>query len=306
MKHAFTETINAGMLDDGKRMCLRHGPIELIIEADGRSEQVAKAYQQALTAFESVLTDLVEELSSLRKPVTQAIPLLRGEIASNMYSVTKSVTTSFFATPMIAVAGAVADHILAAMVKDTQLKRAYVNNGGDIALFLDQGAHFDIGICADIKTGRILSKTRISAGDNIGGVATSGWQGRSHSLGIADAVTVLANNATTADAAATLIANAIDVPGLACIKRIAAHELNPDSDLADQLVTVDVGKLSAHDIRYALDRGKRVAESLINDGHIQAVHANLQGALLSLCVGMAKSADLTLQSELLGKEVSVA
>ena len=31
------------------------------------------------------------------------------------------------------------------------------------------------------------------------GVATSGWRGRSHSLGIADSVTVVARNAAAAD-----------------------------------------------------------------------------------------------------------
>ena len=45
------------------------------------------------------------------------------------------------------------------------------------------------------------------------GIATSGWRGRSFSLGIADAVTVLAATAAEADAAATVIANAVDLPG---------------------------------------------------------------------------------------------
>ena len=51
---------------------------------------------------------------------------------------------------------------------------------------------------------------RIRHGDGVGGIATSGARGRSFSLGIADSVTVLAEDAATADAAATLIANAVD------------------------------------------------------------------------------------------------
>ncbi len=37
---------------------------------------------------------------------------------------------------MAAVAGAVADHILAAMIAGRRLAKAYVNDGGDIALHL--------------------------------------------------------------------------------------------------------------------------------------------------------------------------
>ena len=39
-----------------------------------------------------------------------------------------------FITPMAAVAGAVADEVLAALVGPAGSTRAYVNNGGDIAL----------------------------------------------------------------------------------------------------------------------------------------------------------------------------
>ena len=63
------------------------------------------------------------------------------------------------------------------------------------------------------------------------GIATSGWRGRSFSLGIADAVTVLADRAAAADAAATIIANAVDLPGHPAIVRVPACELAPDSDL---------------------------------------------------------------------------
>jgi uncharacterized protein len=63
------------------------------------------------------------------------------------------------------------------------------------------------------------------------GIATSGRHGRSLSLGIADSVTVLAATAAAADAAATLIANAVDLPGHAAVRRAPACSLDPDSDL---------------------------------------------------------------------------
>ena len=74
------------------------------------------------------------------------------------------------------------------------------------------------------------------------GVATSGRHGRSFSLGIADAVTVLARTASQADAAATIIANAVDLPGHPAVRRMPANELQPDSDLGARPVTRDVGR----------------------------------------------------------------
>src|SRR5690606_41231750 len=71
-------------------------------------------------------------------------------------------------------------------------------------------------------------RIRIRAEDEVRGVATSGWRGRSFSLGIADAVTVLARTGAEADAAATLIANAVDLPGHPAIKRRPARELAPE------------------------------------------------------------------------------
>lgn len=277
MTNKFAECVETGWLPDRKRFALRHGPIDLIIEATGSADQVNQAYQQAVVAFETVLTDLVVELALLRKPIAPVQPILQGEIARNMCRTTSKIAGDMFASPMISVAGAVADYILAAMKAETILERAYVNNGGDIALYLSKGAHFDIGICADIETGAVSSKAHIVSDHNVGGIATSGWQGRSHSLGIADAVTVLAKNAASADVAATLIANAIDLPKHAEITRVPANELSPDSDLGHRPVTVAVGMLHDCEIELALSRGEELACSMIGQGHIDAVFANLRG-----------------------------
>ena len=101
---------------------------------------------------------------------------------------------------------------------------------------------------------------RIRHGDGIGGIATSGARGRSFSLGIADSVTVLAKDGATADAAATLIANAVDCDDPA-IERRPANELDPDSDLGDRLVTVSVGALAPAKRQAALAAGLARARS---------------------------------------------
>jgi hypothetical protein len=94
------------------------------------------------------------------------------------------------------------------------------------------------------------------------GIATSGWRGRSFSLGIADAVTVLADCASTADAAATIIANAVNLPNYPGITRVPAREISPDSDLGDLLVTRGVEPLSQLEIGAALENGLRMATLL--------------------------------------------
>jgi ApbE superfamily uncharacterized protein (UPF0280 family) len=156
------------------------------------------------------------------------------------------------------------------------IERAYVNNGGDIALFLGPRQHYDVGIVTDLQEAGVDGRFRIDAASPVRGVATSGWRGRSFSLGIADAVTVLAPTGAQADAAATMIANHVDVDSPA-IQRRAASELRDDSDLGDRLVTVAVDALSATEVAQALDAGASFAESLRQRGLIAAAALALAG-----------------------------
>ncbi|MGB7244215.1 MAG: UPF0280 family protein [Sulfitobacter sp.] len=265
------------MLPDKRRMHLRNGPIDLIVEAMGDAAEVAASYRQAAETFAPILDDLTAELDILRAPISGVQVPPKGPITRAMAQAADTLCGGAFATPMIAVAGAVADHVLHAMLRGRCLDRAYVNNGGDISLFLGPAQRFDVGICGDVVTSGIASVVKIAQGDKIGGIATSGWQGRSHSLGIADAVTVLAETAAQADTAATVIANAIDLPGHPGIARTRADILSPDSDLRHRLVTTGVGRLSGAECRQALEAGQRVARRLIDQGLISAAYGYLQG-----------------------------
>jgi len=109
------------------------------------------------------------------------------------------------------------------------------------------------------------------------GLATSGWRGRSWSLGIADAVSVLAADAAAADAAATLIANAVDLPGHAAITRRPAVELQADSDLGMLPVTVGVGHLAPPEIAAALAAGAGRARGMLERGLIAGAALFLAG-----------------------------
>ena len=276
------------MLPDGQRLHLQHGPIDLVIEADGSGDEILASYHQAAQRFETVLTELVGELGVLRMPAASD-ERLDGVVARRMREATLPHTENFI-TPMAAVAGAVADEILASMVAGRRLDRAYVNNAGDIALYLGEGARYVAALVADPVQARIICRATVTAAGPVRGFATSGRHGRSHSLGIADAVTVLARNAAAADAAATMIANAVDLPGSAKISRAPARELYPESDLGDRLVTVDVAGLSRADVALALITGQERAEKLVAAGLIQSAFLCLDGACRS--VGGAIEMDL--------------
>lgn len=271
----------AAMLADGKRLHLQHGPIDLIVEADGPAEEVRAAYRQAVSAFGTVLEDLVRELPLLRKPCRPGGEVPGGAIAANMHAAALAHWPNFV-TPMVAVAGAVADHMLSELLRGRDLARAYVNNGGDIAIHLRGDARFDIAICANPQTGESVGRATIGAHDRVRGVATSGWRGRSHSLGIADAVTVLARDGATADAAATMIANRVDLDDCDVIHRRPARELAPDSDLESLPVTVAVGRLTDPERAVALDRGLEAARGMREAGLVEAVLIALQGEIRTI------------------------
>lgn len=255
-------------LQDGKRLHLNHGPIDLIVEAFGEAAECRAAYDQAIERFQTILIELVEELPELRLPAFFLAPrTFAGPTARRMEAAVMPLAECFI-TPMAAVAGSVADEMLSALLAGRKLDRAYVNNGGDSALHIGKGQSMNLAIAG---TGNgMADRLTIRSADGVRGVATSGWRGRSFSLGIADAVTVLAHTGAEADAAATLIANAVDLPGNPAIKRIPAQDLAPDSDLGARLVTQAVGILARGDVERALDNGLAVAEDFRRRGLIAA------------------------------------
>lgn len=254
----------------GGRLHLHQGPIDLVIGAEGPGRR--QAFDAAIARFDGLLAGLAAELPSLRTDIAAA-PAIHDPIGQTMAAAVRLFQPGFI-TPMAAVAGAVADAVLAAMTAAGALDRAYVNNGGDIAICLAPGRVFTAAIAAE-NVGRL----RLTAEDGVGGIATSGWRGRSHSLGIADAVTVLATTAVTADAAATMIANAVDLPGHPAVSRTPAHTLYPESDLGARPVTVGVGPLAPSDRSAALDAGAAYAKEVWVRGHILAACLQLGGDL---------------------------
>jgi ApbE superfamily uncharacterized protein (UPF0280 family) len=272
-------TAFAALLDDG-RLHLQHGPIDLVIGAEGRPATVDGAYRRAIARFDGVLEALVAELPLLKTPLGDVRPLPRGPVARRMVAAVWPFRAEYV-TPMAAVAGAVADEVLAAMTAAEGLAKAYVNDGGDIAFHLAPGQVFHAGLVTRLDAPAIDAVATVRASQAVRGIATSGRGGRSFSRGIADAVTVLAATAADADAAATLLGNAVDVASPAVVRR-PARQLDPETDLGDVPVTVSVGDLATAEIAAALDAGARRAREMIEGSLIVGAFLALRGETRAL------------------------
>lgn len=271
----------------GGREHWQHGPIDLVIRAEGQAEAVARAYEAAWRRFSGVLEELVGELSMLRLPVEHAHPL-RGAVARRMVEACAPYAREFI-TPMAAVAGSVAQEVVAFFAAEGGVRKAYVNNGGDIALHLAPGESLSVGLVANAYAPELNGQVKVEFASGIRGVATSGWRGRSFSLGIADSVTVLAGSSAQADAAATMIANAVNAQH-AAVERAPASSVKDESDLGRRLVTVNVGKLPPEVRSTALESGARAAGQYLERGLIIGAALALQGEWRS--IGCLRAAPL--------------
>ena len=263
---------------DAQRWHFQHGPIDLVIGADGDAAALASAHAAAWQRFEQVLPELVQELPLLRQAVSSNATdcPLKGPVARRMWQACRPYAMDFI-TPMAAVAGSVAQEIIACYQRPG-IARAWVNNGGDIAMHLTPGQSLKVGLYADIARLDVAQlqdqllldgQFSVEAAMPVRGVATSGWRGRSFSMGIADSVTVLARTAAQADAAATVIANAVNVND-ARVQRAPAASLKDDSDLGQRLVTTGVPPLAPALVLQALQAGLATARALQSEGLIDS------------------------------------
>ena len=273
-----------------QRWHFQHGPIDLIISAEGDPLAVADAHERAWRRFVPLLDELVAELPLLKRAIRAGdhVNPCSGETAALMWEACRAMVDdeSVFITPMAAVAGAVAQTIARVYASaGSSVTKATINNGGDIALVLNGDAVTRIGVVGNtdavsMRDAQIHVASNaeivICGHDAVRGIATSGWRGRSFSLGIADSVTTLARTAAMADAAATVIANAVTVDDARIVRR-RASELKDGSDLGDILVTTHVPALPAAQVEMAIANGLNRAQSLVQNGRVDAVLIQVQG-----------------------------
>jgi len=253
-------------LDDGT-VIVSHGPMlmSIFVSREGKPDRnlAKEGAQKAL--------DVLGALAKFRSAITQNIQEI-SSIESFPHVVQKMVLTSRrfedpTVTPLIAVAGAGADEVADSIFNTGRADKVVVNNGGDIAVRLRDGDVVRAGIKSDL-TGQSVSHLIIAThASRIGGVATSGFGGRSFTRGIANAAVAIANDATSADVAATLIGNATDVESPSVIK-VQAKELYEATDIPDLSVTKAIGHLEKSQIEEALGRGMEKARAFQERGLI--------------------------------------
>lgn len=271
------------IMEDGKRLHLQHGPIDIIAQAFGDQAEVGKAYELAADYFQNVLEAVVNDLALLKRPVGDIDPAKLGAIGQRMYQVAFKFNGGHYVTPMAGVAGTISDGVIAAMSVGSDLQKIYVNNGGDIAFRVKESESFTAGIVNNLDRPELNGTVVLSQSDDVAGVATSGWRGRSQSMGIADAVTVLAKSAADADVAATLIAGDVWVEDPAVHQRRAIDE-DEHSDLGAHLITTEVGAISFFKKQQALERGLQTAANFMQRGLIRGAYLSLQGETRELSV----------------------
>lgn len=211
-----------------------------------------------------------------RKSVTLKLESGYPEVVREMVLATQAVKDPDF-TPLAAVAGTTADMVADYLLK-TDATKIVVNNGGDISIRLREREEIKVGLCMDLASREIDYALPV---ENDCGICTSGIGGRSFTLGVANAVIVLAERASVADAAATYLGNktTLDSPN---IEKDWAERIYPDTDIPGKKVTVAVGTLSEIEIQQALESGQKEALRLINSGTIRGAVISVKHSVLPL------------------------
>jgi len=263
-------------------MLLDIGPATIVINGEKEGKPYIFDRKPLAEQVERILAEIRDYLPVLKQ---KAFRIRRSDslppVARSMVSAVKAVDEASL-TPMAAVAGAVAEQLKDA-ISDKGLQFISVNNGGDIAIVNRRGRPVGIAI-GDMEQGRTTPYV-VKVSELIDfGVATSGFGGRSFTLGLADIVTVVASSAPLADAAATFIGNSTNVEANTVERRRAA-EIDPATDIADEMVTVHVGNLTGEQVADALGRGRAVAERLKRQGTISDAVIILKGQMVSTISG---------------------
>ncbi len=263
-------------------MYLEIGPASLVMEGEKKGTPAPLPTEPLEGVVREILTQISEQLPVLRLKAWKIRNYSHlPPVARRMVTAVKSVSEETL-TPMAAVAGAVSDEIRD-WLKGEGFDRISVNNGGDISVHGADGRPFRIAV-GNAEEGEATPWVLTVASLTDYGIATSGFGGRSLTLGVADTVTVVSRDGATADAAATFIGNRTSVES-PWVKRKKGHEVDPGTDIPDDLVTVERGKLSGGEIVLALDQGMEAARTLKERQIIYDALAIVQGRMKSTING---------------------
>jgi len=258
------------------------GPASLVITAEKGGRIFAFKRAKVEERVKSILGEIGAYLPLLKQKAYR-IRNVKGlpPTVRNMVEAAKAVDEEGL-TPMASVAGAVSDG-LRKFLKADNPDVIMINNGGDISIFNGAGKALGIGI-GDIATGSPTPYVLRIAGMNGFGIATSGFGGRSFTLGLADLATVVAPTGALADAAATFLGNRTNVQTDA-VTREKACDVDPLTDIPEELVTIRIGEMDRELVMKALRNGLAEAARLKDRGVIHEALIVIKGEMAATMGG---------------------
>ncbi|HTY24151.1 MAG TPA: FAD:protein FMN transferase [Desulfomonilaceae bacterium] len=251
---------------DDQVVMVECGPMRMFIDGSFHGTRRPETCRQAAESAIKFLEEIAYHRDSVRAPANSLSAPPEGLLVHTMWAAVSMIGDGDL-TPMAAVAGTIAD-ATADFLSNSGLTRVVVNNGGDVALRMEEEEKVSVGIRPDVNRPRISHRIILTPEMAVGGVCTSGLGGRSFTRGIASAATVFAHRSDIADAAATAVANATYVKSPAVHRRLA-DAVDPDTDLKGVEVTTRVGALACSEIELALEQGIARAEELVKRGLIK-------------------------------------
>jgi ApbE superfamily uncharacterized protein (UPF0280 family) len=252
------------------------GPMRLVISAYvGKIPQPEMSMLAAKESFKC-LEQVARLRGLLRQRFSELPDGLDGSLATKMIRSVLAIGDEDL-TPMAAVAGTIGDAV-ADFLFNRGMTKVVVDNGGDVAVRLHDGASVTVGIRPEIGRQEISNVIALDSRSPSWGVTTSGLGGRSFTRGIASASTVIAGSASLADAAATAIANASFVEDKHVIQCLA-EEIDPETDIQGVPVTVKVGPLSEETKAMAVSKAMERAEQMIEKDIILGAYVAVQGKI---------------------------
>jgi uncharacterized protein len=260
----------------GGAVLVECGPMRLVIDARiGRVAQPQEAQQAAEHAVHC-LEGVAAAWKSLGRDYRERMSQITDPLALKMIASVQAVGDVDL-TPMAAVAGTIADAV-ADFLFQRGMTRVLVDNGGDIAIRSSEDEPINVGIRLQPDRQSVSHAVVLRPERKAWGVATSGIGGRSLTRGVLEAATVVAGDASLADAAATAVANASRLEDSAVIRK-PAEEIDPYTDIAGLDVTVRVDPLAEKSKELAIDQALRRAEDLIENRIILGAFVACQGRL---------------------------
>ena len=257
------------------KLFLDYGPISMVIAASRNGEPLTALCRDAGQIAVDCLTELGPQLKLLKRSWTQFEPGELSGVAVTMWQAVQATADNDL-TPMAAVAGAFADKV-ADWLQQQGATKVLVNNGGDVAIRLLADETTKVGVMPEIGGEGFSKLVRLTSGDGIGGIATSGLGGRSFTCGVMESVTVLAKSCAVADAFATSLANASYIDSSAVVRGLA-RLIDPDTDIPDLMVTESVGRLTPQEVQQSMQQVLTRLRDNVDKRIIKGATLHLQGA----------------------------